>query len=377
MPMFDDDRDDHFDDLTSDPNSDPTFDDIHEDTHEASMDCLNDLHGLPPSISGTVALPDPDIIASPIIPGLFPRNTISFLVHTPFSGSTRFILPQFDNYTAGLPFLGFAVPDKPEQLGMILCSRDRIETKVMLHDLDLSHLSAPGTFPVVKWSCNLDDQIEPLHEFPLEASYKELTRLADGREPRFLLVESIQLLAPQNKLNDPHAVVDLFNRLKQFCRDRDCTILGTAIMSKTESSDRRKHIPYRIYGAAQWTMGASSIIALEEYNDTSTLRKVVILSKTAHQKTPPLWVDFDLQGRLMPCAAPENRRDTAQSKLDETLAIAEPGAQFTRADFLNWGESLGVGTRTIDRWIQACVQFQILKKEGSTTGAIYTKSRPN
>ena len=118
MPMFDDGRDDHFDDLTSDPNSDPTFDDIHEDTHEASMDYLNDLHGLPPSISGTVALPDPDIIASPIIPGLFPRNTISFLVHTPFSGSTRFILPQFDNYAAGLPFLGFAVPDKPEQLGM-------------------------------------------------------------------------------------------------------------------------------------------------------------------------------------------------------------------------------------------------------------------
>lgn len=320
-----------------------------------------------------------DPLSYPIVPGLFPRHSINLMVYSPHTGTMRFLLPQLDNYADPSPspsiFLEIPVPAPRWPLGMVLCSRFPDEIRQKISHLDLHHLT-PQSFPITRYngkptkdkSENLEAMLLFLHE-----SLDQLTYLANGRQPRFLVIESMHALIPPHQPNDPHPIIDFYTTARTFCETRDCTILGTVIASKARPGSAYDSLSHRISGNAQWGVGASTIIGLEETNRQSTLRKITIHSRSARTPLGPLWADFSLSGRLDLCSSPDSRREGTQTRLDEALACAEIDQEFTRADFLAWGDAMGVTARTVDRWIRTAVEYGFLERDGATRSATYRK----
>lgn len=365
-PMFEDDRFDDFADLATDLTSDLTSDlsqyDLADSPPLAPSTTYSNGHGQPgQTLTSPSTLAPPSTPAPPpfTIPGLFPRRSVNLLIGTPKSGRLRFILPQLDNYAAGLPFLNLPVPSPPEQLGMILCARKWDSVWGKLRQLDLTTLTRPQVFPIEKWSCSPDDQSEPLHQFPLELPYQRLTATA-GRPPRFLFVEGIQLVLTSGKSNDLHAVAEFFNRLQAFCDQHDCTILGTVGMAKAKRGDQYELLPHRILGSAQWAEATSCLIGIEKSSPSSEIRRITTMASEGPQ--PVLYADFDLQGRLLLCDRPERPAEAVMSVFTSRIEAADPGTVFTRKEFLEWADSINlqarlkgeapkIGIRTVDRWI--------------------------
>lgn len=312
------------------------------------------------------------------MPGLIPRESISLLVHAPCTGSKRLLLSQFNNYANpidDLPFLDIPIPGPRVQLGMILISAfvDEIEQRV--EELGLDHLTKK-TFPVVKWpGLKEKDQVDYFEgvRLLLDGSYECLTAKAEGRRPKLLLIESLHGMVPSKRISDVDVIIELFNTLKKFCIEKGCAILGTIAEAKDRPHGRT---PSRILGSVQWAMNASSILGLEEWKPPATIRRLNIYSKTARGQLGPKWADFK-QGRLLICAAPENLRSTKQDRMFDVLGEEGVGDEFDRATLLKWGKGVGVGVRTVDKWIAKCVDLGILIKGGTPAATVFRRGLPN
>jgi len=371
---------------------------------DQDQDDLSDLSPLSPP-SEDIATRERAVkeVNAAFIPGLLPPHSINLMIYSPFSGSTRFLLPQLDNYAAGLPLLGrFPLPGLPKQLGMILCARFEDETRQRIEELALDHLTEQA-FPIVKWEAvqkecqnrwergrdgggggggsdsgrdRFEDQAE-FYKLMLEASYDRLTLLAGGRAPRLLIIESIHGMVPPTKLSDPHTIIKFYNDLKEFCHSKDCTILGTVIASKTKQGNHYEDVPHQIYGSVQWAVGTSCLIKLSSYSRKSTVRRVTVFAKAARESIGPLYADFGEYGRLNLCAAPEVYADSKQGRLDGRLDEAGGGTEFGRSEFLDWGSEMDMSIRTVDLWIAAKVASGELVRRGSARAAVFQKPQVN
>lgn len=431
--MFDD---DFRDDLAGDLNNDPARtartaraaraahaahdfprDDSHrddplpQDLPDTCADLADLADACASSSSDTSPLPD-------LIPNLFPRRSLNLLVHLPFTGATRFLLPQLANYADQLPFLNLAPVSSPDQLGMILCARDPRDTRHRLHQLGLDRLLAPGVLPIVKRpvttvsaekgtrsggsggsagstsshpssppDLSLCD-ISALYRMLLDRQAREwqfqcahtpstFPRPAAPRRPRFLIIESIHLLVPPTKLNDPHAVAELSNQLKQFCEDRDCTILGTLPISKTRGDASYKRLSEKIYGSIQWATAASSLLFFEEVDTYPVYRRVTLASKAARGPLAPLWATFNDVGALIIAPQPARPGDGKRAQLYAMLAEEPDETVRTRADFQSWGLQLAYSESTVDRWIAHAVKEGRLMRIGTGPTTAYQKARVN
>src|ERR1700690_473509 len=197
--MFDDNRFDGFADSVDEPNTPSGL------TLEGLISDAEDDEPRTPPAPVASTLPD-------IVPGLFPRETISLLVHAPHVGAKRFILTQLNNYanlTDDLPFLDIGIIGPREQLGMILVSGFEDEIQRHLTEPNLEHLTKKS-FPRVKWT-GLEDQPEFFDNLKLclNSTYDMLTYAAGGRPPRFLLIESIHGMIPSAKINNADTIIKL------------------------------------------------------------------------------------------------------------------------------------------------------------------------
>jgi hypothetical protein len=325
----------------------------------------------------------------PTIPGLFPRNSFNLLVFTPKIGTWRFLLPQLANYAMGRPFLDIPhpCPDRPEQLGAILCGKETSQVRDGIQSMGLEEELTEARFPMIQWK-----MAEPTEEkkaddgdFALDRLYEELAEEA-GIEPRFLVVDCLYLLL-RSKIHiaDPVAVAKFARRLHEFCRERHCTVLGTIPAAKTKAGEDYQTLAHRIYGSVQWGVAASSLMLIERYDELSSFRRVRIESGLSRSTHEVRWVDFDLQGRLMLRPAPEQpgRRGGKAEKLEEAVGLGEwgPGDRWTRAEIIakvrEWGEGEGVAisAMTVDRWLARCIEEGLLAKEGQTSRVVYWKAR--
>jgi len=328
--------------------------------------------------SSTIISPHPQKSGPefPTVDGLFPRCSINLLAGSSFSGRTRFILPQFDHYAAGLFFLNKPVPKPPEQLGMIFCSRDGEDIRDRIEQLGLKHLRDPKVFPVARWSGRIRDQSEYYPTFPLEKCYADLTDAA-GEEPRFLLIDGIQKLAPVNKISEYHAVCEFFDALREWCKWHHCTVLGTTLKAKAKQGTGYETLPEQIYGSVVWADNASCVMGIDRYSDTSTIRKITVLSKAAYGEVEPLWADFRDGGRLELISPPDGAQKFKQTKLDQILLLEKEGTEYAREDLLKWGEDEEVGKRTVAAWIGGCVKGGILLRRTVNGKVIYSKPLAN
>ena len=319
----------------------------------------------------------------PTVPDLFPRASVNLLIGNTKIGCLRFILPQLDNYVAGLPFLSVAsqAPEfPPEQLGIVICGRQKAAVKGKFTSLQLTHLNQPGVCPVVRWNCAITDQHEPEHEFPLEQPYRDLTKLADGRKPHFLFVEGLQLLMLSEKANTQRGVAVFMDQLHKFCDERDCTVLGR--VGKSKASEHYADLAHKILGSSQWGVSASTLINFELLNQQSTIRKITIQSSEGYEKKYGrfIYADFDLQDRLLPVPQPdrpERPSEAAFRQMTTNLNDAEPGTRFIRVEFLEWGWRYGIKDRTVGKWIADKLESGELVREGPDRSAEYIKPLPN
>lgn len=309
------------------------------------------------------------------VPGLLARHTVSVLAGAPFSGRMRFLLPQLENYAAGLPFLGIPCPGEPEQLGMILCGSGPESIQRRIDQLGLDHLSDPAIFPIVKWTGAVKDPDEYGFDFPdsftLEKCYRELTLIA-GREPKFLIIDAVQMLASRGRASDFHSVSMLYDALEAWNQVHNCTLLTIAVTSKSRGDAGYRTVREGIFGSVAWSSRAHAVITIDECKVGDTFRKVAVTSKSFFGTFPVLYATFGDYGRLVLCDDPDAPRTTSLDQLDQRLA--ESGqTEFTRGDFLEWGEELGFGTRTVDRWIGTRAEAGILLKTGARRSVIYSK----
>lgn len=312
------------------------------------------------------------------VPGLLARHTVSLLAGAPSSGRTRFLLPQLENYAAGLPFMGIPCPTPPEQLGMILCGTGPESVRRRIDQLGLDHLSDPAVFPIVKWTGAVKDPDEYGFDFPesftLERAYRQLTDLADGRPPKFLIIDAIQMVSSRGRASDYHAVNILYDALESWCQHHNCTILATVVTAKARKDSGYASVREGIFGSVAWASRAHTTVTIEECKIGDSFRKVNVTSKSYFGAFPPLFVTFGEYGRLVPCENPEMARTAALDFLDQQLTLADDDTDFTRADFIDWAATAEISSRTVDRWISSRTEAGLLVKGGTKQRTTYAKT---
>jgi hypothetical protein len=315
------------------------------------------------------------------------------LAFTPKIGTFRFLLPQFANYAMGRPFLDIPhpCPDKPEQLGAILCNKQVGAVRAKIRSMGLENDLTDTSFPIVKWRSKQDgrhrrrdEEIED-EEFALDTLYENLAETA-GMEPTFIIVDSLYLLLrSKERIGDPVAIGEFTDRMHEFCREHHCTVLGTIPTAKARPGDEYQILSHRIYGSVQWGVSTSCLMLIERYNDLSTYRRIRIEASIGRNEHETRWVDFDLQGRLMLRPQPEPASMAKSDKLEEVIGVQSwtPERRYSRAEILAMvkeaieSEDLSISVTTVDRWLARCVENKVLYKEGFTSRAQYWRPKPN
>jgi len=355
---------------------DNRFGDIPDDSFFAAP-----LNPIPPEIG-----PDPDApsqkppvkeIPFPVVPLLLPRSSLSYVIATPKTGAKRFILSQLENYAAGLPFM--RVPSQapefpPEQLGIVVCGCRVADVKNRIERMGLKHLQKKGVCPIVRMDA-VQAKKQP-EKFPLELAYDLIGLEGKQGDPRFLFVESIQLLMLSGRSNDQQPVGEFIGQLLAFCEEKQCAIIGTAGTSKI----RYRKLSQRIAGNSQWGVGASTLIGIET-NDKTKIRKIVIQSSEGYEESlgSVMYAAFDDRRRLVPCADPEHEErpsDSAMRGMTDEMEMNDYGSRFTRAELIDLGERHGIGDRLVGDWIAERVAEGMIKPEGNNRNRIYVRVDP-
>jgi hypothetical protein len=315
-------------------------------------------------------------IPYPVVPFLFPRGSLSYIIATPKTGARRFILSQMENYAAGLPFLNIpsqAPEFPPEQMGIVVCGCRASEITDRIERLGLTHLQKPGVCPVVRWDAATARK-QP-EKFPLQAAYEAVGLMGKRGDPKFLFVESIQLLMISGKSNDQQPVGEFVSQLLEFAEAMQCAIVGTVGTAKVYY----RKLSQRIAGSSQWGVGASTLIGIDVNEKSKTkMRKVVIQSSEGFEETfgSVFYADFDDRRRLVPCEPPEpEERPTAVGMREMTtrLEMAEYGSLYTRTQFIGWGKENGVGRRLVGEWIAEMIQMGMIQPEGTNRDRSYVR----
>lgn len=326
------------------------------------------------------------------VPGLFARRSINIIVGDSKTGRMRLALTNLNTYADpdSSIFLDHAI-SHPVSLGCILCMRDKDRTLNDLSTMGLENLKHLGTtpgggFPVFRWLASEAETSEPLHllELPYKSLYMDKDHTMEiGPKPNFLLIENLQSLLPSGNTSNEKEVTVFLDLLRQFCNEKDVTILGT--VGTPKATKGYSHCQ-RIKGTGLWSEGTDTLISLEEVRASSAngltrseanlYRKLTIIPPGRPRITK--WVRFNVEdGRLLTTESPQPNGDIGIPMLYQMLSLQEAGTTFTRATLQEWGMQAKAGERTVDRWIGECVKGGQLRKDGYAATTLYTKQAEN
>lgn len=309
-----------------------------------------------------------------LVPNLIPRASINLLIGTAMTGRASLLLTQIDQYLASRQFLDYPLDSEqlPELPAILCMTRGLSWLYRKIQTLDLNALSYPQCFPKETWPSISGEQWYDT----LSRVLDHLTVSSQGRQPRLLAIENIQMLMTSGKINDPHAVNEFMSQLNRFTSDRDCAILGTVGTAKMKVGDHYAHLQQRIMGSTHWADPCHTLIGLEvmdlhlPVSRRSTIREVVVMARNEPPRV--LWADFDPKGRLCIVDKPDiGTQNRNEAELDSLLATRKPGEQLARALFLEWGEKLKISVRTVERWVASRLELGMLEKSGNGKATIY------
>lgn len=345
---------------------------------------------------------------TPIIPGLFPRKTINYIVGSLSSGKTSFALNQINEYIEGRGFLGYGsepgtppepsadslVPAQlelltlPVQVGAIICCSSESDLRESIQNFPALQDSKRFPFAMIARLAEGERTLAADMEV-LRTAYTQLTAEASGQSVRFLLLEGIQYLMSSGKHNDLRKSWEFCRAIREFCEERDVTIIATIGMAKARRGEYYPVLGDRIYGSVAWGQAASTLIVLEDFDPDkkaehrSQVRRVIIQTRRAATKT--LYATFNEDGRLELVEAileQEKRASPSFGALDRRLEDEIPGATFTKDTILEWEVKLDgnlISERTIQRWLEALSdpEMGFLQREGKGRSTTYRKPVPN
>lgn len=347
----------------------------------------------------------PPTLTTPVVPGLFPRKTISYIVGSLDSGKTSFALNQLNDYVEGRGFMGYGIepqepsidpaaqPDPkaltpPLQAGAIICCssesdlRESLEKFPALQDTKRFPFAMIARLPEGERTLEADMEV-------LRTAYTQLTAEASGQSVRFLLLEGIQYLMSSGKHNDLRKSWEFCRAIREFCEERDITVIATIGMAKARRGEYYPVLGDRIYGSVAWAQAASTLIVLEDYDTEkraehrSQMRRVII--QTCQAATKVLYAGFSEEGRLELVEAILDREKKASPSfgaLDRRLEDEIPGKVFTKNDILDWEIKVNdklISERTIERWLSTISdpEMGFLLREGQGKNTTYRKPVPN
>jgi AAA domain len=316
-----------------------------------------------------------DTLDTPIVPGLFIRQSVNLLVGHGGAGKTKLILNNLNHYIEGRGFLGYGlgpealpiIPENaqalldPEQVGMICCTQSLRTWKKKFQPYPSLAKHCP--LVVLSRTMNIETLIE---------AYKELRSFC-ARSVRFLVIEGIQHLIGQQKYSDPFPVRDLYISLQAFCEEYDVTILGTVGSPKANMLTNYPRLGDKIYGGITWGQETELLIGIEELNENASLRRIVIRHRDAMRRI--LYADFDAESILHLVEREEGVPEgtPSEQKLAECLAAAASGDELTWDLFYDWGTKVGVSKATVKRWVGKQAKGVHLEKVGNTRPTTYKK----
>ena len=233
-------------------------------------------------------------------------------------------------------------------------------------------------FPITYWK----PKPESTDIEALEDAYADLCAHAN-RPVKFILVEGIQLLMTSGKINDQNAVRRFFDGLNEFCIKHDVTIIGTVGTAKMKRGEYYPQLADQVFGSILWAHESSTLIGIEltdlhlPVERRTGLRRIILQPQNGLPSVR--YADFDAKSRLMLVDRPEaveaEKESPSHVMLDAKLDTIYPGTKISRDTFLQWGEEIGVSTRTVDRWIaiRSDDEIGMLEKIGSGKNTIYMK----
>lgn len=316
-------------------------------------------------------------VRRPAVPGLFPRRSVNLLIGSIGSGKTTLALHELERYHASGQFLTCRLPEgqKPDQCGAICCSGTLESLYDRITALDLEHLADLTRFPIRDWQItasetSIADTLGRLHD--------ELSRAA-RRTVHLLLIEGLQLMMPDGKVSDLHAVREFYRALGQFCLDRDVTILGTVGSPKARRGETYPVLGDRCYGSIAWGQEASTLIGVEVCRpdlaeEQRPRQRRVVIQVRAKADIEVVWTLLQPDGRLDVLERPEGDAEVlAGQTLAERLRAAPAGSQLTMRDFLDWGAGQDMSRRTVERWLTGQVALGMLVRQGSNRDRRFVK----
>lgn len=317
------------------------------------------------------------------VPGLIASHTVNLLIGGGKSGKTILMLSEIENYVQAGQMLGHQLEagQSPVQCAIVARGGTLGEMHDTIRDLGMTHCSNPVTVPLTQWEEPKGVGVEANIEAYVEI-YRELC-LAARRPIRLMFVEDFQSTMHEGKSTDPGTVNKFYRHLKKFLIENNVAVIGTINQAKTRIGERYPLLSDHAYGSIAWGMGASSLVGIEhrylqiEEGVRPTLRKVTV--QPAKSKSVQFYMDFTIDGRLERVDMEESSETSAAFQLlDAALSKSDPGKVFKRGEFKDWGEGLGVGERTVDRWISSRSDDRIGVMEKSAKGGpnrTYWKAR--
>ena len=296
----------------------------------------------------------------PVVEDLFPRNTISLLAGSAFSGKSALLYSSLRDYLRSGNFLGYSAPrDSRERImmariGYISGSKTLEE---MLYDISKTGIPefSPLPFQLVSQQSSMQRELE----FPrIEDLYQQFTK----PRPQFVIVDGLFGFCT-GKVYDYQDVGHFMGRLKRFCYENDVTILATAPTAKAKA-DELYSGPERILGSQAWACEASTVLILEIHIDERngrdfihTLRRLEIWTRTK----PPedKFYDFNDSHHLVLVSGFDN--DWRQYMTNRLSQIAE-GVPLETRTLVSWAAERGISVSATETWITQSVASNLLER---------------
>lgn len=319
-----------------------------------------------------------------LVPNLIAEHTVNLIAGTSRVGKTSLALGMLNQYMAGEGMLDYPASStvSARRLGAIVLDRQISYTRILLTALEFEHLTTPRTFPLTSPS---PESLQRAKEFSKDTNEPTtLAMLMALQEslvgpPQLLLIESIDGLLPSGPINQ-HLVRKFLFDCQTFCERFDCTIIGTCGAVKQKSGENYTSPIDMISGHSSWGSGVATAIVIANPDSlghvSSPSRRIFISAPTTEDRY--VYGRFEHRGRLelVDRVVADTVHETG-AKLSMRLEKEQPGAEFQRDLFLDWGRELAISQRSVERWISDAIRLGELEKFGRTVNARYKKPNPS
>lgn len=280
-----------------------------------------------------------------IIDTLIPKQCVHLIAGSSGVGKSTLLLQMMEAIAAGESFLDRQT-FKPDRI--LYVSTDRTGDSLKL---TLDRVGLPQVLTDIKYHSILSRQnlnLEYLHSQVVGHYQKGHT---------LVFIEAIARMM-QGSLNDYNNVADFLTALALFCRNHNCTIIGSLHATKARERDLIYNVRERLLGSVGWSAFCETIFFLEPADPkdpTNPARQLWVVPRNSQ----PEQFDFvfNEQGRLDRTAD-----QVADFLFREDLEAVGVGGEFTTETIRQWAENRNLSFKSAQRYISHCIDIVTVER---------------